>query len=213
MKLTESIAEFLGMHIGDGTLYRVGNSVVWELRGDLEEKNYYDFHVTKILNKIFKKKFLPKYRSGGKNGCYGIQTTDSRFSKLLQEYGYKPGSKTYSAHIPIEIFKGTHQIKESFIRGLFDTDGCIRFDSTSSRYKQYPKIEFGFASKNLRDDLVNLLKQLNMGCYIWTDRGKYTTFKLCAAGNEKTIRWFKVMGSQNPKHLEKYKRWLQDTKR
>ena len=33
-KINPQIAELLGAHIGDGTLYKTNRGVVWELRGD-----------------------------------------------------------------------------------------------------------------------------------------------------------------------------------
>ena len=39
--LNSKIAELIGMHIGDGTLYKSNNSLIWELRGGLNEKEYY----------------------------------------------------------------------------------------------------------------------------------------------------------------------------
>ena len=78
---TLKIAELLGAHTGDGTLYKTKNSFVWELRGGLDEKEYYNENIKNLLKSIFKIEFLPKFRSGGKNGCYGIQP-----SKFILRY-------------------------------------------------------------------------------------------------------------------------------
>ena len=40
LKINSKIAELIGMHIGDGTLYKTNRSLVWELRGALNEKEY-----------------------------------------------------------------------------------------------------------------------------------------------------------------------------
>lgn len=68
-KIGVKIAELIGMHIGDGTLYRTSRGLVWELRGNLNEKEYYDNNVTSLLLSIFKEEFKAKFRTGGKNGC------------------------------------------------------------------------------------------------------------------------------------------------
>ena len=61
-KLNSKIAELIGMHIGDGTLYRTNTGTVWELRGALNEKDYYYNNVVPLLNSIFNKEFKPKFR-------------------------------------------------------------------------------------------------------------------------------------------------------
>ena len=41
--MNEKEAELIGMHVGDGTLYKTNcNSLVWELRGSIYEKEYYE---------------------------------------------------------------------------------------------------------------------------------------------------------------------------
>ena len=69
-------SELIGMHIGDGTLYKTNsNSLVWEIRGGLDEKEYYNKFVKSLLFRIFSIKINPKIRSGGAKGSYGIQTS------------------------------------------------------------------------------------------------------------------------------------------
>ena len=55
---SSEMAELLGMHVGDGTLYATHSSIVWELRGDLKEKAYYNNIVIPILYDVFKIKFI-----------------------------------------------------------------------------------------------------------------------------------------------------------
>jgi len=106
--------------------------------------------------------------------------------------------------IPKIIFKSSKQVKYAFIRGFFDTDGCLRFDSNKYRKHFYPKIELSSASKGFIEDLTKLLKTRDVDCYYWQDR-KY--HKICLAGKTKLIHWFKTISSNNPKHLNKYLNW------
>ena len=94
-----------------------------------------------------------------------------------------------------------------FLRGLFDTDGCLYIE------KGYPKLEFGFASKPLRDTLADLLKSLNFRFSIWESRSQRNetlciSYKLRIGGKESLFRWFKEVSPGNPKHLNKYERYL-----
>ena len=143
------------MHVGDGTLYKTSRGNVWELRGSLDEKDYYYQNVAPLLKSIFSIDFEPKFRSGGKNGCFGIQTSKKEVINLFTFYDFKPGRKTHTVRIPDYVKKANKKIKFAFIRGLFDTDGCLRFERiNNNKNYTYPKIEFGFASQMLRDDLL-----------------------------------------------------------
>jgi len=205
LKLNSKIAELIGMHIGDGTLYKTTRGNVWELRGNLNEKDYYYTNVKPLLESIFNNLvFNPKFRSGGKNGCFGIQTSKKEVTNFFIEFGFKPGSKTYTVRIPDYIKNANNNIKLAFIRGLFDTDGGIRFDRINNqKLHAYPRVEFGFASKLLRDDLFELTKGLGYRSFIWG--GKY--FKLAIGGKEHIDKWFNEVLPNNKKHLNKYEFW------
>lgn len=206
IKLTEDIAELIGLHTGDGTLYNTSRGLVWELRGSLQEKCYYDIHITSLMKRIFLgESFNAKFRSGGKHGCYGIQSSKKCISKLLIDLGFSPGTKTYSVRIP-EAIKSTQTtgLKFAFLRGLFDTDGCLRFDKLkNNKLYTYPKIEFDFASKNLRDDLFTLLNELKLNAHIW---GKLS-YHLCLPGEKNLHDFMYLVKPKNTKHLKKYLFW------
>ena len=198
-------AELIGAHAGDGTLYKTNsNSLVWELRGSPKEKDYYLDHIVPLLQEIFNKTFKTKYRAGG---SYGIQTCDKDIINFLLSNEFKPGSKTYSVEVPYYILKSKKEIKLSFLRGLFDTDGCLYIE------KGYPKLEFGFASKPLRDTLADLLKSLDFRFSIWESKSRRKgtpciAYKLRISGKESLFRWFKEVSPGNPKHLNKYEKYL-----
>lgn len=195
-KLNSKIAELIGIHIGDGTLYRTNTGgIVWELRGALNEKDYYYDNVTPLLNSIFNLKFKPKFRSGGKNGCFGIQTCKKEVTSFFIDHGFKPGRKTHTVRIPDYIKKSDTQIKLAFIRGLFDTDGCLRFDKNRTGRNYYPKIEFGFSSRKLIGDLSRLSGELGFRNYTWEDRD---SSRLCIAGKRMLDKWVKEVKPKNP---------------
>ncbi|MFA6462074.1 MAG: LAGLIDADG family homing endonuclease [Candidatus Woesearchaeota archaeon] len=207
VSLNPEIAELLGAHAGDGTLYQVGkNTLVWELRGALEEKEYYLDNICPLLGKIFNLKITSKFRSGGANGVWGVQTTNKSITSFFLEYGFLPGTKTYTVFVPSFILKSDLVIKRAFVRGLFDTDGCLRFDRINKQERRnYPRIEFGLASKPLRDSLKELTDMLGFRSFIWTDRKN--NYRLCFAGKEMLERWIYEIQPKNPKHLKKYHIW------
>lgn len=205
-KITPEIAELLGAHVGDGTLYKTKWSVVWELRGALSEKDYYVTNICPLIKKIFGFEIKSKFRNDGCKGVWGVQTSKKNIIQLFLEYGFVPGTKTYGVSVPKFIFDSEIEIKRSFVRGLFDTDGCLRFDKiNSNRDYTYPRIEFCFASLKLRDSLKKLLDDLEFKPFIWNNTSK--SFSLCLAGKNKLKRWINEIKPKNPKHLNKYCVW------
>ena len=200
--MNKRTAELIGMHLGDGTLYKTKNSIVWELRGGLNEKEYYGKHVKNLLESLFEDlTFKPKIRSGGKNGCFGIQTSNKSVTDFFLKQDIKPGRKTHTICIPKQIIKSNRNIQLSFIRGYFDTDGCLRFDKNKSELHKYPKIEFSSASKKMIQDLSKLLKELGFSNHTWADR---TYSKLCVPGNKMLAKWFSEVSPKNTKHLNRF---------
>jgi len=204
--ITPEMAELLGAHVGDGTLYKTKSTLVWELRGALDEKDYYIFNICPLLGKIFDLKINSKFRSGGIHGVWGIQTTNKTITSFFLDFGFQPGTKTYTVEVPPIIFESPVDVQRSFVCGLFDTDGCLRFDRINQNEKRtYPRIEFGLASRNLRDTLRVLLDKLDFNSFIWTDRGD--NYRLCLAGKKNLDKWISEIKPNNPKHLKKYYFW------
>jgi len=201
MGISKEIAELVGMHIGDGTLYKTNWGLVWELRGDIKEKEYYIFHVAPLVNGICGITLTPKLRSGGKNGCFGVQTSKKEVTQLFLGLGFKPGPKTKTVKIPLYIKSANKKIKYSFLRGYFDTDGCLRFDKNRTKKYYYPRIEFCSASFELIDELSVMLNGLGFRNYVW---GSINDKKLCIAGENMLEKWMKFIGTKNTKHLNKY---------
>lgn len=180
------------------------SSLVWELRGDIKEKEYYEKVVAPLLYQIFKFKVNPKFRSGGKNGCFGIQTTNKDITSFLLKYGFKPGRKSGTVKVPDIVFESTKKIQLSFLRGYFDTDGCLRYERINSKLERnYPKLEMGSLSTFLIHDLKNLFKKLGFRNYSWVDK-RTNTSKVCIAGKEMLRKWMEEIKPHNPKHLNKY---------
>lgn len=205
MKLTADLAEFIGLHVGDGSLYKTDSGSVWELRGDLKERGYYEDHICPLINKLFDIKVESKFRSGGKNGCWGVRICKREFIDNLINFGFNPGRKTHTIEIPDYIFKSSLDVKRAFVRGLFDTDGCLNFMKINKNEKKdYPRIKFSFASKRLRDSLSVLLLEVGFDFYSW-DFG--TEYCFCLSGKRKLLKWEKEINPRNPKFLKKMDDW------
>lgn len=192
--MNEKAAELIGAHVGDGTLYFSGKSVVWELRGSIYEQEYYS-HMAALIKNLLSTEVKPKYRG---SNSYGIQTTNKIIIDFLTKNGFSQGSKVYTVRIPSQIKNSEKKIKAGFIRGLFDTDGCVYFGKNRTPYHYYPRVEFGFASEDLVLDLSQLLKELGFRIYCWkNDECSYVGL----AGFANLDKWLALIKPSNKKHL------------
>lgn len=204
MNLTKEAAELIGMHVGDGTLYRTKSSIVWELRGDLQEKAYYFNAVVPLLDALFHVSLVPKFRSGGKHGCFGVQTTHKEITSFFCHHGFQPGRKSHTVRVPDPIMSSPAESQRAFLRGYFDTDGCLRFQRINKELvKRYPTLEMGSASSALIQDVSLMLRNLGFHFYSWFDK-RTSTSKICLAGEGLLSKWMNEISPHNPKHLNKY---------
>ncbi|MDO8655985.1 MAG: LAGLIDADG family homing endonuclease, partial [Nanoarchaeota archaeon] len=168
-------------------------------------KSYYTDHISPLMKSIFGFSFNSKFRSGGAHGVWGIQTSKKEVSTLFLSYGFTPGRKTHTVTIPSFIFESSLEVKRALVRGLFDTDGCIRFDRINKQaLHTYPRIEYSSASEALIDSLNKLLYELGFKSYSWK-YGNY--FALCISGKLQLEKWIAEIKPGNPKHLKKYLFW------
>lgn len=202
--MTPEEAEVLGAHVGDGTLYKTNHGMVWELRGDLKERDYYESHLVPLLNSVFGETFPVKFRSGGPNGCLGFQLARKSVIGWFLKQGFVPGKKSRTVRIPEKVMLGSLEIQYAFIRGLFDTDGCLRFDR-SGKQKRYPRLEIGSMSPSLANDLSFLLTALAIRHHRWVT--PYGCNLVCINGEASLHFWMKHICPGNPKHVNKYLRF------
>jgi len=211
-------SEICGAIIGDGWIQ--SNERGFFLAGDpLEDKDYYDNHISKIFKDIIspvKPKEFPYWK------VYGISLYKKELIKKLISLGLPKGKKVNSAFIPRWIMKSNKTIVKAFIRGLFDTDGCIFFQKDYTKYakdfnKKYhtkARIRISSISFNLIDQIFELFNRLN---YRVTKRKIKRGFSNNRNNNDVYIlemneikgidRFFVELQPGNQKHLTKYRVW------
>ncbi len=203
MDITPDQAELFGMHAGDGTLYRTNTGTVWELRGNLNEKEFYHHVVIPLLSKLGIYAIAHK-RSGGANGCLGVRSCQDEFHALFRNAGFPVGKKTHTVRIPPPVLMGTRDVRAAFLRGLFATDGSFYLARINGQKNAtYPMIELCSASQGLRDDVVGLLSGFDLDAKTWqrTPRSRGgTTYHLRLAGKQKAQTFITHIGLGNPKH-------------
>ena len=128
-----------------------------DISGSLEEQEYYDEYVIPLVNKLFGTAI--KGRAFFPRGTYGFRTHDKNIAKTLNEQGFPFGSKTLNVHCPESILVSNDEtIHEAFLRGFFDTDGCVCFAKRYGTYQQYKKEHH--VSKNTTNNLLERLLRI-----------------------------------------------------
>ena len=92
----------------------------------------------------------------------------------------------------------------AFIRGLLDTDGCVYTDRHTIKEREYKNIGMAFTNRSL-PLLLDFKETLESIGLHPTQKTKYTVF---LRREEEIRRYFKVIGSSNPKHTNKVKMYF-----
>lgn len=216
----EQISELCGAIMGDGWIQE--NERGFFITGDpINDKEYYDSHITKLINRILsiitKPKNFPYWK------VYGISLYKQNLIKKLLSFGLAKGKKVNSAYIPDWIYNSfDNRLHLAFIRGVFDTDGCIFFQKDYTKYannfnsKYHCKIRLRITSisKTLIDQIYGLCKKFNIRCIIRKLNGGYSHNRnrsdvyILEINELKSIhRWFNELKPSNPKHTTKYEVW------
>lgn len=214
MKIDEDLAEILGIHIGDGCISENKKYSEYYLGGDLnEEKEYHDNWVKPLFDKkimipLFNKEVI--YKEHPKVGIYGFYIFNKKLVNFFKNLGIKSGSKINIA-IPNKIIKDK-KLTLRFLRGLFDTDGCIYFDknrSAKNPRNDRPTITLGTVSKNLSAQVFDLLKKLGLHPRMKKPykgkRDKNNIYTILVYRKSDIEFFIKKIGFKNPKH---YSKWL-----
>lgn len=212
MKLTEDLAEFVGICIGDGCISVNKRYSELSVCGDIvEEKEYYLKRVIPLFNKELCKPLIGKEVIGKeylKNGVYGFKIFNKIIVKYLEKLGLNSGRKI-NVTIP-EKFVNKELVK-AVLRGIFDTDGTVYFNKSTSGIYSQPRIKLGSTSKKLIFQLKEIIKSLGITSYIKKPyKGKRDTNKIYSIviyRKEDILKWSKEIGFNNPKHSSKIKIW------
>ena len=207
-KITPQIGEFAGIHAGDGSAFITHNykknSIGYNIRVSghtVDEKDYYDNIVAPLYSKIFNINIQPKFL---KENEYGFAISSKAiFSFVTEILEFPIGEKSKILVIPKPIKEAGEEVVNSFIRGLFDTDGYFHFRYHNS----YPVFQITSASKWLISQLKTEL--LNRGFNnISCNEANPRVFRITVQGRENLKLWRQTIGTfHSQKHETKYLLW------
>lgn len=212
-RLTPLLAEDIGIHIGDGSLYKCNrwkSTYEFLYASNIDERNYLN-HIIRLKKKLYN---LKKYRVRLKKG----KELDLIFNSLAiatffeTSLGIPVGSKVYTAIVPVVIRNSKDKgIISSFLRGVVDTD--FYFSYKNKKGKPYPVLSGNFASQKLVEDLSDLFRFLDIGhntrySFVVPDRRfnkSYIRNNLTVNGYSNMKKFISVVGFNNPKNIERLK--------
>lgn len=189
------LAEFMGILFGDGHLSDYQVSVTTGLKTDCEHAKFVKsliedlFHITVTTRIISSRNTIIVYASSKKLVAF------------LNKKGMPIGNKiNKNITIPHWIQK-SKVFSLAFIRGLFDTDGCLYVDKHIRNTKTYKHLGWTITSyaPNIISGTIELLKKLDYSP-THTPRQK----SVFVRKQKEIVRYFDEISSNNPKHLSKY---------
>ena len=143
------LAEFIGIMLGDGSIYK--NSV--RVSFDKRHKDYIQY-VFDLFSSIFGLK-VKKYASKTSNS-FNLYAYNKSLTEILLALGLKRGNKKKNQIGIPKWIKDNKEYSKRCIKGLIDTDGCIYFCKREKR--KY--IKFTNFNKKLMDDFKEITKNL-----------------------------------------------------
>ena len=189
------LSEFVGITLGDGGITK--NQVTISLNRETDRE--YIAYVVDLIEKLFK--IEPSVREDPKSLANNIVVSRIELVDFCKSIGLKVGNKVeQQVDIP-EWVKKNGRFLKICVRGLVDTDGSV-FEHkyrVSEKVYRYKKIDFASSSRPLLNSAYRALKDLGLKPRITKD-GK----KLRLESIEDVGKYFSIIGSSNPKHLNRY---------
>ncbi|MFH1586584.1 MAG: LAGLIDADG family homing endonuclease [Candidatus Diapherotrites archaeon] len=217
IEISPDLAEICGIHAGDGYLRDDGKRRELDISGGIEEQDYYNNHVVPLFERVFNIKIQPRFFPH--RNTYGFVIRDREVIKFMHSLGFPYGKKTLMVDVPEYVLSSRNlDIIYRFIRGVFDTDGCISFRKREgSGYSKvylkrhtYPIINLTTCSKNLWEGTCKLLMKTGFHPTVSYTKAKYNAhkkYRIFLRGDANIINWINNIGFKNPIKLNRFVIW------
>lgn len=193
---SKKLAEFIGIMLGDGGITSYANQICITLN-NRDDKGYIEF-VSALIEKLFSRK--PSIIDHKSAFASKILVSSMDLVDYLVSLGLKKGNKiTLQVDIP-DWIKNNKSYSIACVRGLVDTDGCIFKHSykVNGKTYTYKKLSFVSYSQSMRRSVCKILKYIDIKSRLFS----YRDVRIDSQNDMK--KYFKIIGSHNPKHLNKY---------
>lgn len=197
---SKSLAEFVGILLGDGGISETQVQFTFHSEDDIE---YAEF-VVDLLKKLFGAPVGSCRRGEFHANVYYISRKEL-VSFCIEKLGLKKGNKVkQQVDIPAWILNNK-MYSIACVRGLVDTDGCVfnhKYRVGGKEY-QYKKLSFTNSSHPLLNSVYVIMKDSGLRPR-FANKAEQGEVELRLDSIEDMGRYFKVFSSHNPKHLKKY---------
>lgn len=222
--LSEELAEFIGIMIGDGHLgiyniIRKGKNVLLSdlnISGNKNEEDYLRY-IMNLFHSLFNIKL--NYRRDSTPNSIMLRIHSRGIVQFLTKLCEIPSNrKAHIVRIPPIIKESDNNIKYAFLRGLADTDFSVTFKNRTNKGHNYPVIKGSFKSRNLILDLELIFSELGFRyCTLYDEIIRDPRFKspiimhsIYLNGKANFRKWIELIGFSNPKFQKKTEKWLTD---
>ena len=207
--ISAELAEELGIHVGDGHMsfrsYKNCKCYEYSISGNSNEKEYFETHVKLLIQKLYginMRLYKRKDRNELKLECKSKELFYFKLSLGL------PNGKKNNILIPKIVLDSGYIC--DFLRGLFDTDGCLMFYNRNKKKPSYPRLDITSKSFELIDQVNKELIKLGFTTYVTEVHTIHPRTKtLCHAkrvfiyGWKNLDRWITLIRFSNKKNLVK----------
>ena len=193
---SEKLAEFVGIVLGDGCISNNQLTITLHRKDDADYAKF----VTQLIQKLFNVPVGIYKNKHALANSYVISRVELvRF--CVNKLGLKIGHKVKQQVDVPDWIKNDISFSVACLRGLVDTDGSIfthRY-KVAGKYYKYKKLAFNNSSEPLVIFANQLLTELNI-----TNRTAQKGKEVRIDSVSDMKKYFKLVGSNNPKHLKKY---------
>ena len=181
----------LGIFFGDGSMSKIRSSIRISITGHkFDDSEYLIGRVRPMFEELFQtslKVLLVKDEN-----TMILYLYSKRVGLTLHEWGMPFGRKKMSRLTPTVALD-----EVPFIRGVFDTDGCVY-----RKYGLYLQIQFKFASVSLLEYVRQNLSKL--GFHPTSITSDDTKFRFYLSRQAEVDRFFRIIEPKNRKHLRRF---------
>ena len=191
--LSESLAEFVGIMLGDGGIAPYHISITLSEK----EKDYVNY-IVKMIHKLFG--VQAKVYKQKQSKAVSIVVQRKQIVDFCKSIGLVQGNKVrQQCDIP-QWIKDDTTYSRTCIRGLIDTDGCFYTNSYKINRKKYTYLKICFTnfSSPLIKSVYKILQDFEISSYI-NKNGKDIRITNRLSVN----RYISIIGSSNSKHIRK----------
>lgn len=191
------LAELLGIFMGDGHVGEYQASVTTNSETDAAHAIF----VQRVIQKLFDVPVRLRQRSDVK-ACE-LVISSKEICDFFRGQGMTGNKVRHGVMIPPWIHKSDAYTK-AFVRGLFDTDGCVFLDTHRITGRTYRHLGIAFTNRTLTllDFFTRTLRAHNLRP---TQTTKFTVF---LRREDEIRRYFELIGTSNPKHRRRFTEFL-----